>query len=1231
MNKEQLNALASQRILILDGAMGSLIQGYHLSEADFRGSRFAAHGTDLAGCNDLLCLTKPELISAIHTAYLQAGADIIETCSFNATSVSLADYGIGELAYEISAAAASLARKAADEIATPDKPRFVAGSMGPTAKSASLSPDINDPGKRGISWDELEAAYYDNARGLVDGGVDIIIIETIFDTLNAKAAVFAVSRLMEERGLDLPLMISATISDTAGRLLSGQTLKAFYVSLLHAKPWSIGLNCSFGAERLKVYSKKLAGIAPCLTSVHPNAGMPNAFGVYDASPESMTACLETYMQEGLLNILGGCCGTTPGHIAAMAAKAQGYPPRTMPFIPRKTVFAGLEPLEVDLKGLTKIGERTNVSGSRQFLKLIQQEAYHQALGIVRSMIAQGAQSINVSMDDPLLDAKTALTRFLSLALADPDIARVPIMVDSSRWEVLETGLKLIQGKGLVNSLSLKDGEGEFLRKSRLVRRYGAAVVVMLFDEQGQAATYERKIAVAQRAYDLLVQDGFPPEDIIFDGVVLTIATGIPEHDQYALDFIQACAWIHAHCPYAQIVGGIANLSFCFQGNDPVRNALHGVLLKHAMAAGLSMAIVNPGTMVSYENIDPELRDAAEGAILCKQPDATETLLRLALERKGTKTEKARDAGELGGSWRSWDTEAQILHAMLTGIDDYIEGDVLMLRAKYPRALDILEGPLMKGMQEVGDRFGAGQMFLPQVIRSARVLKKAVAALEPFMEQEKLKETGRAGSPGVRGSGKILLATVKGDVHDIGKNIVGVVLGCNGYEILDLGVMVPAEQIIETALREQAGIIGLSGLITPSLDEMIRTAQEMEKQGLTIPLLIGGATTNLAHTALRIAPEYSGPVVYVPDASRSAETVRALLSETERPRFLESLERAYRTATERHATFQAQRSLIPLEEARANKVQLLWSPLPPEPKTKGILECYDYPLSWVIPYIDWNSFLHAWDMTGTNTLGPKQRAKETLLADAQALLDPIVAKGLLKLRGVLGLFPALSEGDDVLLYDPEEPQREIARFAFLRNQEQKRAGGFNPCLADFILPKEQAAHTDQGTTDWIGLFMLGAGFGLPELQRPYQERQDAYESLLLASLANSLAEAFAEVLHVRVRREWWAYTLEEEKVSLKDGSSRTYGGLRPAFGYPICPDHGDKRIVCDLLEARERCGFALTESAMIIPAASVCGMYLGHPSAYYFSLGAIGDDQVADWAARKGISPEEARKRIGRLA
>ncbi|MDR1956964.1 MAG: methionine synthase, partial [Treponema sp.] len=830
--KEQLTALASQRILILDGAMGSLIQGYQLSEADFRGSRFLSHDTDLFGCNDLLCLTKPEIISTIHEAYLDAGADIIETCSFNATAVSLADYGIGDRAYEINVAAASLARNAADKASTPDKPRFVAGSMGPTAKSASISPDISDPGKRGISWDELEAAYYEQARGLVDGGADLLLLETIFDTLNAKAGIFAISRLREERGIDLPLMISATISDAAGRLLSGQTLKGFCVSVLHAQPWSLGLNCSFGADRLKVHSRELAGIAPCLTSVHPNAGMPNIFGVYDDTPESMAACMETYMQEGLLNILGGCCGTTPAHIAALAAKAKHYPPRTIPVLPRKTRFAGLEPLEVDPEqGLTKIGERTNVSGSHQFLKLIQQGAFPQAVGIARSMVEKGAQSINVSMDDPLLDAKTALTRFLNLALSEPDIARVPIMVDSSRWEVLETGLKLCQGKSVVNSLSLKDGEGEFLRKSRLARRYGAAVMVMLFDEQGQAATYERKIEVARRAYDLLVHDGFPPEDIIFDGVVLTIATGIPEHDRYALEFLRACAWIRANCPYAQVSGGIANLSFCFQGNDPVRNAMHAVLLKHAREAGLSMAIVNPGTMIPYDALDPELRNAAEEAILCKGPEAVENLLQLALARKNhASAPGSRGTPETLGSWRSWNGEARVRHAMLTGIDDYIEADIQDLRSQYARALDILEGPLMKSMQEVGDRFSLGAMFLPQVIRSARVLKKAVAVLAPFMAEEKAAAPQRGG--------KILLATVKGDVHDIGKNIVAVVLDCNGYEILDLGVMVSAERIVETALQEQVEVIGLSGLITPSLDEMIRTAQAMEQRGLTIPLIIG---------------------------------------------------------------------------------------------------------------------------------------------------------------------------------------------------------------------------------------------------------------------------------------------------------------------------------------------------------------------------------------------------------
>ncbi|MDR2484802.1 MAG: methionine synthase [Treponema sp.] len=1213
--KERLDALAANRILVLDGAMGSMIQQYNLTEADFRGKRFPAHGTGLLGCSDVLCLTKPEVIRSIHEAYLKAGADIITTCSFgNATAVTLADYGLEDLAYEISHSAAAIARKAADRFSTPDKPRFVAGSMGPLTKSASISPDIQDPGKRGIYWDEMEAAYYDNARGLLDGGADILIIETIFDTLNAKAAIFAVSRLEAERGIAIPIMISASISDAAGRLLSGQTVEAFCVSALHAEPWSIGLNCSLGAGLLKKYIKNLAGFVPCLTSVHPNAGMPNEFGVYDDSPEIMAGCLETYMREGLLNIVGGCCGSTPSHIAAIAAIAAGYAPRPRPARTRKTFFAGLEPVQVDPRqGLIKMGERTNVAGSRQFLRLIQDARYRDALGIARDMIEQGADLINVCMDDPMLDAEASLTRFLTLALSDPDIARVPIMLDSSRWELIEAGLKLIPGKGIVNSISLKDGEEEFIRKARLVRRYGAAVMVMLFDERGQAATYERKIEVAGRAYRLLADDGFPPENIIFDGVVLTIATGIAEHDRYALDFVKACEWIRAHCPCAQVSGGIANLSFSFQGNEPVRNAMHAVLLKHAIDAGLSMAIVNPATMIPYDKINPSLRNAAEDLILCRKANAVECLLSLALQfhekSGGVKAGRSADAG----TWRSWDVEARIFHAMVKGIDDYIEADVLELRPRCGRSLEIIEGPLMKGMQEVGDRFGEGKMFLPQVIRSARVMQRGVTALQPFIEQEKMQGNAADARGKSSGEGKILLATVKGDVHDIGKNFVGVVLGCNGYEILDLGVMVPAERIIETAVQEQVRIIGLSGLITPSLDEMILTAHAMEQRGLTIPLIIGGATTSLAHTALRIAPEYSGPVVYVSDAGRSAEVVRALLSPADRPRFLEELDAAYRNAVKHHAQIQAKTELLSLEEARKNKVMIDWSqpPANPEPKTKGLLELQDYPLDRVIPYIDWAGFLHGWDMGKPIDGGNgKEEAQTKLREDAQAMLDRICAEKLLTLRGVLGFFPALSEGDDVLLYAADgDKENALARFCFLRSQRKKCAGGANPCLADFILPKEAA----DGSLGWLGLFALGAGFGIREAEEP----QDGYGRLLLATLANALAEAFAEEVHLRVRREWWAYA-PAENISIAETLQGKYAGLRPAIGYPVCPDHQDKRIAFKLLQAKERCGLELTESAMIVPAASVCGLYFANPKAYYFGLGSVGADQMQDWRKRKTL-------------
>jgi 5-methyltetrahydrofolate--homocysteine methyltransferase len=1260
--REMLDAAAAERILILDGAMGTMIQSYRkpdgqaLGEEDFRGlgdssrdSRFAAHRKPLLGCNDLLCLTKPEAISSIHDAYLNAGADIIETCSFNATSVSLADFDLGDLAYEISAAAAALARKAADAFSTPEKKRFVAGSMGPTAKSASLSPDINDPGKRGIAFDELAAAYYDNARGLLDGGADLLLIETVFDTLNAKAAVFAARRLEAERRTSIPLMISATIAGPSGRLLSGQTLEAFCVSVLHAEPWALGLNCSFGAEQLKSHAADLAAFAPCLTSAHPNAGLPNQFGDYDESPESMAARIEGYFREELVNIMGGCCGTTPDHIAAIAAKAAQYRPRSFPPAKqgRRTFLAGLEPLAVggDSAGgppvpLVYIGERTNVAGSRKFLRLIGEEKYAEALGIARGMIEAGARIVSICMDDALLDAEQAMAKFLTLALADPDIARVPFMIDSSRWQVIEGALKYIQGKALANSISLKDGEGEFLRRARLVRGYGAAVVVMLFDEQGQAAEYERKIEIAGRAYRLLTEDGFPPEDIVFDPNILSIATGVSEHDRYGLNFIQACAWIRENCPGAQISGGLSNLSFSFRGNDAVREAMHAVFLKHAAEAGLSMAILNPAGLVPYDRVDSALRQAAEDVILCRDhpagggapvdgaaPGAAERLLVLATETAAARPGTAADRPASAPDWRSLPVQERIIHAMLKGVDSHIEADVLEIRPQFGRALEIVETLLMKGMQEVGDRFGEGKMFLPQVIRSARVMKKAVTALEPFIQAEK-NSAGGGSSPAASGGAKILLATVKGDVHDIGKNIVGLVLSCNGYEIVDLGVMTPADRIIEAALSEKADAIGLSGLISPSLDEMIHTARALEKSGIAVPLLIGGAAASLAHTGLRIAPEYSGPVAYVPDAGKSAETIRALLSETERSGFLDGLEASYREAEIRHEKIRQYIELIPLETARKNKIPVV-SYNPTEPKIKDLIELNDYPPERIIPYIDWNLFLQTWDLAeetypSAYTARARQEredARKKLLEEAQVFLDRIVREKTLRLRGVIGFFPACSSGDDVVIRGPGG--QEAARFCFPRNQEKKRGASPNACLADFIMP--EAA----GSGDWIGLFALSGGFGLAEAAAAYREKNDDYGAILLASLANTLTEAFSEEAHLRVRQEWWGYAAGETPQAGEITRGK-FPGIRPAFGYPACPDHQDKERAFRLLGARERCGLELTDTGMIIPAAAVCGMYIAHPSSYYFGVGRLEEDQLEDWARRKGLSPFEAQRRLGRI-
>ncbi|MDR2211225.1 MAG: methionine synthase [Spirochaetaceae bacterium] len=1240
--QKELDSIARERILILDGALGSVILDHKLGEAEYRGGEFASHPVNLKGCNDLLCITRPNLISSIHESYLMAGADIVTSCSFNATSVSLADYGLEDRAYEISRAAAGLARNAAEKFSSSEKPRFAAGSMGPTSKSGSISPDMDDPGRRSISWDELEAAYYDNARGLLDGGAHILLLETIFDTLNAKAAIAAILRIRKERNEEIPLMISATISDASGRILSGQTLEAFAVSVSHGNPWSLGLNCSLGAEKILPHLAALSSFTPFLVSCHPNAGLPNSLGAYDEGPGETARYIGEFLERGLVNIIGGCCGTTPDHIAAIAALAKQYGPRRIPPLEKRTMLAGLEALPVG-KEFIDIGERTNVAGSKKFLRLVQNNSWEEALDIAREMIAAGARIIDVCMDDALLPGRETMVRFLTLMLSDPEIARVPVMADSSRWEILEAALKCMQGKGLVNSISLKEGEGEFLHRARLVRRYGAAVVVMLFDEQGQALSCDRKIEIADRSYKLLTGAGFPPEDIVFDPNVLTICTGMEEHDRYALDFIRACGWIREHCPGVHISGGISNLSFSFRGSEEIRRALHGVFLKHAIDAGLSMGILNPAGIVSCDEIRPDLREAAEDAVLCRNTGRSSTDRLLAL---GTREKPEESGGAALPEWRTLPAEERVAQGLLRGIDKYIGDDVLELHDRGLQPLEIIEGPLMRGIEEVGERFGEGKMFLPQVIRSARVMKKAVAVLEPFM----------TGTGNEQGAGKIVLATVKGDVHDIGKNIVGVILGCNGYKVIDLGVMVPAETILKAAQETDADCVGLSGLISPSLDEMVRVAEAMERERFTVPLLIGGAAAGVAHTSLRIAPAYSGPVVYVKDAGQTPPVVRSLLSPKTKGAFLEKLEREYAKARDLHKRIGEKRVFLSLEEARSHKFSPPWDDPPSPPHTRGII-CYtDYPLERVIPYIDWEDFYASWDLpketadAETPGSGPGTEARQKLAEDARMLLNRIREEKLLSLRAVAGFFPALSEDEDVVLYREAAEgspgmEEELDRFCFLRNQEKKPAGRSGPaasgplaaeanlCLADFILPRakylELRAAKKKPRFDWLGLFALSAGFGLEEPSALYKSRHDDYSALLLASLANRLAEAFAEELHRRVRRELWGYS-PGENLPAEDVLKGKYRGIRPAFGYAACPDHRDKEICFRLLEIPQRIGLTLTGSSMINPAASICGMYFAHPQACYFGAGEIAPDQLEAWAKRKGIPVETARRRTGRI-
>jgi 5-methyltetrahydrofolate--homocysteine methyltransferase len=1212
-----LRQLLEDRILVLDGAMGTMIQKHRLTEEQFRGERFRGWGRELRGNNDLLVLTQPGLVRRLHLDYLEAGVDIVETNTFNSTAVSLADYGMEELAYELNLAAARLARDAADEWQQRDRsrPRFVAGAVGPTTRTASISPDVNDPGFRNISFDALVAAYGDAVRGLVDGGADLLLVETIFDTLNAKAALFAIESEFERRGARLPLIVSGTITDASGRTLSGQTTEAFYNSVRHAAPLAVGLNCALGAKELRQHVEELARVAEVPVSCYPNAGLPNAFGEYDDTPENMAKEMGAWARAGFLNLAGGCCGTTPRHIHAIAAAVRGLPPRGAPRRAPMLRLAGLEAFNVGKGSLfVNVGERTNVTGSKAFARLVLAGNYAEALSVARQQVENGAQVIDVNMDEGMLDSEKAMVTFLSLAAAEPDIARVPVMVDSSRWSVIEAGLKCLQGKGIVNSISLKEGEAEFLRQARLVRKYGAAVVVMAFDEQGQADTLERRIAVCRRAYGLLTQKaGLAPEDIIFDPNIFAVATGLEEHARYGLDFIEAVKWIRANLPGAAVSGGVSNLSFAFRGNDAVREAMHTAFLYHAVQAGMTMGIVNAGQLGVYEKIDPELRQRVEDVILNRRPDATERLLEHAASVKGG----ARAAKE-DDAWRSGSVEERLSHALVNGITSHIVADTEEARRKFARPIEVIEGPLMDGMNVVGDLFGAGKMFLPQVVKSARVMKQAVAHLLPYIEAEKLR-SGDAGRP----KGRLVIATVKGDVHDIGKNIVAVVLQCNNYDVVNLGVMVPAKTILETARRENADAIGLSGLITPSLEEMAHVAREMEREGFTVPLLIGGATTSRAHTAVKIAPAYSGPVVYVPDASRSVGAMQGVLSRELRDAYIEGVRADYERIRVQHREKKGPGPLLPIAEARRLGHAVDWTAYrPPAPRSPGITVLRDYPVEKLVPYIDWTPFFQAWELSGPY---PKilddpvvGEAARKVHAEAIAMLKVVAAEKWVRANGVLGLYPAAQvNGDDIEIYTDASRSAVAMTWHNLRQQNRKPTGRANQCLADYIAPKRA------GIADWIGAFAVAVG-GLEERLAQFEQRHDDYGAIMLKVLADRLAEAFAEHLHERVRREFWGYA-PEERLSGEELIAERYRGIRPAPGYPACPDHTEKRALFGLLQAERNAGITLTESCAMLPASAVSGFYLSHPDAAYFAVGRIGRDQVEDYARRKAIAVGEAER------
>jgi 5-methyltetrahydrofolate--homocysteine methyltransferase len=1222
--ESRLRELLTRRILMLDGAMGTMIQRYKLSEADFRGGRFADHPVDVRGNNDLLSLTRPDVVREIHQAYLEAGSDLIETNTFGATSIAQQDYGLAHVAYDINLEAAKIAKSICAQYSTDEKPRFVVGALGPTPKTASISPDVNDPGARNITFDELVASYGEQARGLLDGGVDLLIVETIFDTLNAKAALFAIDVEFERRGARVPLMISGTVTDASGRILSGQTVEAFWASVRHVRPLTVGLNCALGAALMRPYIEELATLADTFISVYPNAGLPNPMCEtgFDETADVTSRLLKEFAEAGFVNIAGGCCGTTPDHIRATAQAIAGIAPRVAPKVPPLMRLSGLEPVTISDESLfVNVGERTNVTGSKAFARLILNEQYEDAVTVARQQVESGAQLIDVNMDEAMLDSAAAMMRFLKLIGSEPDIARVPVMIDSSKWSVIEAGLKCMQGKCIVNSISMKEGEAAFVEQAKLARRYGAAVIVMAFDEQGQADTFERKIGICERSYRLLVDTvGFPPEDIVFDPNVFAIATGIEEHNNYAVDFIEATRWIKQHLPLAKVSGGVSNVSFSFRGNDHVREAIHTVFLYHAIRAGMTMGIVNAGQLGVYEDIDPTLREAVEDVVLNRRPDAGERLVQLAETIKAGGKERKEDL-----AWRAEPVEKRLAHALVHGITQHIVEDTEQARAQVAerggRPIEVIEGPLMDGMNIVGDLFGAGKMFLPQVVKSARVMKQAVAHLIPFIEAEKTAAGGE-----IRAKGKVVIATVKGDVHDIGKNIVSVVLQCNNFDVVNMGVMVPADKILATAREERADMIGLSGLITPSLEEMQHVAREMQRQGFKLPLLIGGATTSRVHTAVKIAPHYSnGPVIYVSDASRSVGVCQSLVSDDAAAKYIADIKTEYERVRTQYASKKAP-ELVALADAQANAPRIDWSDYaPPKPKFLGRRAFKNYDLAMIAKYVDWGPFFQTWDLHGPF---PQILADEVIgeharqvFAEGEKMLERIVNERWLKANGAVAFYPANSIGDDIEVYADESRSEVLFTWNGLRQQTKKPVidGVPNPnqCLSDFIAPKSS------GIADTIGMFAVTSGIGLEKREAMFQAQHDDYGSIMLKAIADRLAEAFAEMLHERVRRDLWGYA-PSEALTNEELVKETYRGIRPAPGYPACPEHSVKRDVFEALRA-EDIGMALTENYAMSPASSVSGFYFSHPQSKYFNVGRIGRDQLEDLAKRKSEAVSELER------